>query len=837
MEDLRKSALQKPVRAQSGDIRYKFRQDMGTSGVIYSFTQQTIAVIIKFVLVFMLSGSELPISIYAKGEMADRVRSFDWSGTAIGPMDRWPVQLITTVNLILDSSFPMFIWWGKDKIQFYNDSYREILGPGEESKHPAALGQKGEECWIEIWPVIYPLIAGVLETGNAVYLEDQLIPIYRNGILDDVYWTFSYNPIRVQGGTPEGVLVVCNETTKAKQRLQENEQQLARVLDHMAEGVGVTDINGRIIYANPMAHQILNTDSDLFSERSSNSPEWYNTHLDGRPMSNEEHPTMIAIATGKPVFNFEFAIQRPDRSKVFLTMNAAPVTDASGRITGAVGMFTDITERKTTEASLRAAKDAIEKQKVIYETIISGTPDLMYMFDLDYKFIYANKALLTMWGKTWETAIGRGLRENGYEEWHAAMHEREIDLVAATKERVRGEVAFPHAILGKRIYDYILAPVLDANGDVTAVSGTTRDITDIKKAEAAIAESEERFRNMAEGSGILIGVGNETGDITYFNQAWSALTGRSVQDLLKFGWSDLVHPDDKPPYISLYLESLKKRESYTGEYRILNKSGEYRWLLTFGSPRFEPDGSFTGYIGSSIDITERKQNEQRKNDFISMVSHELKTPLTSTISYVQVAQKKVSASGDAIIAGMLARAHKQLGKMTTLINGFLNVSRLEAGKIYIDKKRFDMAILIKEVEENIVPESSSHKIIFAPVEETWVYVDKDKIEQVINNFISNATKYSPPKTTIQIVCVTKGNYAHISVTDDGIGISGPDKEKLFDRFYRVEGQETKSISGFGIGLYICKEIIERHNGLIGVESIPGQGSTFWFTLPIDLNSN
>jgi len=457
----------------------------------------------------------------------------------------------------------------------------------------------------------------------------------------------------------------------------------------------------------------------------------------------------------------------------------------------------------------------------------------MYIFDLDYKFIYVNRAVLDMWGKTWEQAIGKGLRENGYEEWHANMHEREIDQVAATRQRIRGEVAFPHASLGKRIYDYIFVPVFDEAGEVIAVSGTTRDITEIRKAEAAISESELRFRNMAEGSGILIAFGSESGEITYFNQAWSELTGKSAQELLAFGWADLVHREDKEPYMNLYMDSLRKQVGYTGEYRILNKSGEYRWLLTFASPRFEPDGSFTGFIGSSLDITERKQNEQRKNDFISMVSHELKTPLTSTISYVQVSHKKALTDGDMLIAGMLERANKQLGKMTTLINGFLNVSRLEAGKIYIDKRPFDMAVLIKEVEKGIVPEASSHKIMFAPVEETWTSVDKDKIEQVINNFISNAIKYSPAGSTIHIACVSQDGYARVDVRDEGIGIKSEDQEKLFDRFYRVEGLHNNSISGFGIGLYICKEIIERHGGQIGVSSTPGAGSDFWFTLPLD----
>lgn len=158
----------------------------------------------------------------------------------------------------------------------------------------------------------------------------------------------------------------------------------------------------------------------------------------------------------------------------------------------------DITEKKQTAVVLESLLTAAEKQKRFYDSITNNTPDLVYVFDLSYRFTYANKALLTMWGKSEKDAIGRGLRENGYEEWHALMHEREIDEVVSTKRTVRGTVSFPHAELGNRIYDYILAPVLNEQGEVEAIAGTTRDITEIKQAEEKLQKSETRFRNMIE---------------------------------------------------------------------------------------------------------------------------------------------------------------------------------------------------------------------------------------------------------------------------------------------------------------------------------------------------
>lgn len=154
----------------------------------------------------------------------------------------------------------------------------------------------------------------------------------------------------------------------------------------------------------------------------------------------------------------------------------------------------DISARKGIERQLSRS----EKKQRLYDSITQTTPDLVYVFDLNYRFTYANKALLSMWGKSAEDAIGKGLRENGYEEWHALMHEREIDTVAATKQRLRGTVSFPHAELGKRIYDYIFAPVFNEKGEVEFVAGTTRDITDFKNTEENLQQSEARLKSVID---------------------------------------------------------------------------------------------------------------------------------------------------------------------------------------------------------------------------------------------------------------------------------------------------------------------------------------------------
>jgi signal transduction histidine kinase len=169
-----------------------------------------------------------PLSlVHGSGEMADRTRAFDWSRTPIGPIERWPEALLITVNTMLGSRHPMFLWWGEDLIQFYNDGYRPSI---REDKHPRALGQRGRDCWPEIWSVIGPQIDGVMTRGEPTWHENQLVPIFRNGKLEDVYWTYGYSPVRDGDGTICGTLVVCTETTDsvvARAQLQQEREALA----------------------------------------------------------------------------------------------------------------------------------------------------------------------------------------------------------------------------------------------------------------------------------------------------------------------------------------------------------------------------------------------------------------------------------------------------------------------------------------------------------------------------------------------------------------------------------------------------------------------------------
>jgi PAS domain S-box-containing protein len=442
------------------------------------------------------------------GEMGERIRAKDWSQTSLGDPATWPPSLRTTVGIILNSKFPMFLFWSDELICFYNDSYRSSLG--KDGKHPSMLGMPGKEAWPEIWEIIGPLIDRVMKQGEAIWYEDRLIPIYRNGKIEDVYWTFSYSPVHNDEGIIAGVLVTCAETTEKVKTLHKIEESDQRFRTTMKQApVGITILRGPqyiVEMANDAYLQLIDkkeidlTGKPLF-EALPEVQETVQSLLDnvlltGVPYHGNEVPVPIHRYGKQDIFYFDFIYY--------------PLKEEE-KITGIIVVVTEVTEKVET-------RKKIEEDKRFYETITQNTPDLIYAFDLNYRFTYANEALLKMWGRTWDDAIGKGMLELGYEPWHAEMHEREIDQVISTKASIRGEVSFPHAQLGTRIYDYIFAPVINEKGNVEAVTGTTRDISDIKKAENELKKSDEQFSTLADNMENLAWLADGEGWIYWYNR-------------------------------------------------------------------------------------------------------------------------------------------------------------------------------------------------------------------------------------------------------------------------------------------------------------------------------
>ncbi|SDE96784.1 His Kinase A (phospho-acceptor) domain-containing protein [Mucilaginibacter pineti] len=284
--------------------------------------------------------------------------------------------------------------------------------------------------------------------------------------------------------------------------------------------------------------------------------------------------------------------------------------------------------------------------------------------------------------------------------------------------------------------------------------------------------------------------------------------------------------------ISAIENAFKVHSSLYVEYPITGyHDHQSRWLsITGGFTSF--DETTTYFSGLVMDITEQKKNELKRSKFIGMVSHELKTPLTALKAYVQMLGNWAQKQKDNFAVGALSKVDKQVRKMLNMINSLLNLSSAEVGKIHINKQTFSLDNLLKEVVEETLFITSSHHITVAPCDNIEINADRDKIEQVLVNLLSNAAKYSDKGSAIYVTCSREEHKVVIGIQDEGMGITEEAVEKVFLPHYRVESKETEKVTGFGIGLYLCSEIIQRHDGKIWVDSEIGKGSTFKFILPI-----
>ena len=230
------------------------------------------------------------------------------------------------------------------------------------------------------------------------------------------------------------------------------------------------------------------------------------------------------------------------------------------------------------------------------------------------------------------------------------------------------------------------------------------------------------------------------------------------------------------------------------------------------------------------EIEFRKDAERKKDEFISIASHELKTPMTSIKGYIQLLERSLDKNDIESIRSKLHKVQTQIEKLNLLVADLLDLSKIDSGKLKFNKQFFCFDHLVEQIIEVMQPSNAQIKIIKKGKIDTMVFGDEMRIEQVMVNLVTNAIKYSPDTDQIEITSEVRDDAIYFSVKDFGIGMSEEHAHKVFDKFYRIE-ETSARFQGLGIGLYICQEIIERHNGTIGVTSKPGEGSTFYFNLP------
>jgi len=509
----------------------------------------------------------------------------------------------------------------------------------------------------------------------------------------------------------------------------------------------------------------------------------------------------------------------------------SPIKDEHGNIGGIIVVCMETTEKVVSMERLRISRENLRnmvKQAPIGMCILKGKPFIIE--EVNDRFLeIIDKDKTTFNEHTgWELDIKMTNQLNTIIE--------DVRLTGKTFRQNEQEIS--KAYLGEMqtsYVDFVYEPIRDDDGNITSVMILATDVTDkvrAKKTTEANAINSARLAAIVESSNDAIISKTLESVITSWNAAAERMFGYTAEEMIGETIYKLIPPDrhDEEPEILARLKSGERVQHF--ETRRLMHDGNLIDVSLTISPVKDDKGNIIGLSKIARDITERKQDEQRKNDFIGMASHELKTPLTSLKAMLQILEAKFEDSDDDFTAGALAKSSQQVNRMVNIINGFLNISRFESGKMVIEKRRLNLVDLINDVMNETQFSFTTHHIHYISCEPLMIEADYDKISSVIINLISNAVKYSPQGSAINLSCKQTLGKVIVSVQDQGMGIKAEDQEKLFQRYYRIEGEHTRNISGFGIGLYLCMEIIRRHDGKIWVESEPNKGSTFYFELPI-----
>jgi two-component system phosphate regulon sensor histidine kinase PhoR len=348
--------------------------------------------------------------------------------------------------------------------------------------------------------------------------------------------------------------------------------------------------------------------------------------------------------------------------------------------------------------------------------------------------------------------------------------------------------------------------------------------------------SREHFKLLSDHITQMTWTNLPNGDIDYFNERWYEYTRLTYEETKGWGWRSVIHPDDIEETIARYVSSLQTGQVFEMENRYRRgRDNSYRWHLNRALPLRNDNDEIVFWVGTATDIEDQKREIERKDEFIGVASHELKTPLTSLKGYLQLISMHKKDELPAIVKQYISKANIAINKLQFLVDDLLDVSKIKAGRLNYNFDKVNLKSVVATCIENARHINNSFEFEVENNTDFTVTGNAERLEQVLMNLINNAVKYSQGNKKVVVKTQKHENWVRVSVTDLGIGLSQEQQFKIFERFYRVEDKKNMT-SGLGMGLYISSEIINTHNGKIGVDSEFGKGSTFYFDLPLEKDS-
>jgi PAS domain S-box-containing protein len=783
------------------------------------------------------------------GEMGALTRAYDWSASPLGPPETWPQSLRTALRILLNTNHPMFIWWGEELIQFYNDAYRQTLGP---ERHPSALGQRGRECWAEIWHIIGPDIEQVMNGGGATWHENQLIPVTRHGRLEPVYWTYGYSPLD-EGDRVGGVLVVCRDVTRdflASAALREREAELARV--QQIGRIGGLQVDLKAGFRNRRSPEYLLIHGLPPDAANETHEEWVQRiHPDDREATEKKFRD--AVAGNVSEYTVQYRIIRPIDGQIrWISVKSTIERDEHGNAVRLVGAHSDVTDQVLAEQALRQSEEE-------FRTLAEAVPHHVWTARPDGVLNWFNP-------RVYEYA-GSGLQELDGKEWDRLVHPDDVPVaVAAWSRAVSSGEPYEIEFRLRRadgVYRWFLAravPARDPQGSIVRWIGTNTDVHDQKVIAAQLAElnatlaqrveekTRERDRIWNVSQDLLV-VADRDGVWRTVNPAWTKTLGWSEAELLNRTSEWLQHPDDDGRTRAEVNNLIRSNLTVRFENRFRHKDGSYRWLSWTGVPDRDHlygvarDVTAEKAAAERLKATEEALLQSQKMEAVGQltggIAHDFNNLLTGIVGSLDLLQTRLSQGRTDNVARYIDAAMTSANRAAALTHRLLAFARRQP----LIPKSVDANQLVVSLEDLLrrtIGETIDLAILTS--EDLWsTFCDPNQLESGLLNLAINARDAMPDggKLTISTAnarldgatagtpALTSGDYICIAVTDTGTGMSVEVAARAFDPFFT-----TKPIGqGTGLGLSMIYGFARQSNGHVIIDSKIGQGTAVKLYLP------
>lgn len=732
-------------------------------------------------------------------------------------------------SIVEASPMPTAIYIGEDiTISAANQGMLDFWGKGS-----SVIGKPMAEAIPELngQPFI-DLLKQVYATGITHRGTEDKADLVIDGKLQTFYFTYTYNALKNSAGQVTGIIHYAADVTElvlARRRIEESrtrEQLLLSLVNNNADHMSVSDMEGNMIYLNKAARKLLgvgaNEDITLLKASDFYAPSELQRVQQGLiDEINEENGWQGLIRF----------MNRETKEMVPCQVNYILIKDVqTGKVIGRGATARDLRPEIRAKAELQRLA-----------TIVDISEDFCNYCDINGNTIYINNAGLKLIGMDKDAVSHSNLFKYHSEASSNAIREVIMPQLLSTGKWT-GKLELMHQETGELIpiHKQLFMIREDITNEPVAIAGIARDLRpeikagkalDFKNTQLHIAIKELEF--LANSVPVVVWTSAPDGKLDYINQRWYERAAIPIQKALGSGWAEILHPDDEKRAWSTWKECLKTGSPYQIEFRLLDKHGDYRWWMVRAIALKDDNGNIIKWYGSNVDITEHKELERQKDNFLGVASHELKTPVTSIKAYAQVLEMMFRRAGDTKNAELLAKMDNQINRLNNLISDLLEVTKINTGRLQFNPVPFNFNQTVEEVIEEVQRTSLKHQIDKQLSFDREITGDKERICQVITNLLTNAIKYSPDASRIVVYTEDLGSEVQLCVQDFGIGIRGDQQDRVFEQFYRVSGSREHTFPGLGLGLYISSEIVKHLNGRIWVNSVEGKGSTFCFAIPVN----